>query len=265
MIAGTSADHAFIQIITNTDSYYFRDFSPVYRKRGTLYLGGNTFSKDGLDIHIDDHAVSIHGCIRYADLTPLRYDIMGPFKFFPMQCRHKIISLLHRLEGSLSINGEVIDFTGGTGYIEGDSGTSFPDNYMWIQCNDFYERVCISVSLADVPFAGTQFQGCIGVVYLNGVEYRMATYRGVKVLFCNENRIILKQGNLGLDISIGPGTGHALAAPKNGDMCRAIQERIVCGARFLFTKNSEKLFDQYSKNASFECVKKGVHWQNAHI
>jgi hypothetical protein len=180
---------------------------------------------------------------------------MGPFKYFPMQCRHKISSLHHRLDGSLTINGEIIDFTGGIGYIEGDSGTSFPKSYTWLQYNDFSEKACVTVAVADIPFAGFHFHGCIAVVYLSGVEYRLATYLGVKIIKCNENRIMLKQGNLRLEIEISAGTGHKLAAPENGEMTREIRERIVCGAQFRFMKNGQVLFNRRSKNASFEFVK----------
>ena len=48
-------------------------------------------------------------------------DRMGPFKYFPMECRHRIISMRHTLEGRLKLNGKEIDFTNGLGYIEKDS------------------------------------------------------------------------------------------------------------------------------------------------
>ena len=35
---------------------------------------------------------------------------------------------------------QTIDFTNGVGYIEGDSGTSFPESYVWVHCNDFSEK-----------------------------------------------------------------------------------------------------------------------------
>lgn len=255
VIAGISDDHAFIQVITSRDSYYFKYPLPNYKPGDVIIIGGSGFSKDGIRVNIEQDGVSILGEIKYKNLTPLRYDIMGPFKYLPMQCRHKILSLHHRLSGGLTICGETIDFDNGIGYIEGDSGTSFPKSYTWIQCNDFPEKACVAASVADIPFAGFHFRGCICVVHLNGIEYRMATYLGVRIIRCDEKRIVLSQNKLRLEIEIDAGSGHKLLAPQKGKMIREIRERIVCGARFRFIKNGEVVFDGHSKNASFEYVK----------
>jgi len=251
VIAGASAkEHSFIQIISSKESYYFKF---PYSKPSELFkIGNNTFSTNGMIISIEENDALIYGEIKYSELTPLRYDIMGPFRYVPMQCKHKILSLHHRLNGSLSICGETIDFDGGAGYIEGDFGTSFPKNYIWIQCSDFQENACIVASVADIPFSGLCFRGCICVVSINGVEYRMATYLGVRILCCCEHRIVLKQGSLYLEIEINAGTGQKLIAPENGGMVREIRECIMCGAHFRFIADGKVLFDQSSDKASFE-------------
>ena len=256
IIAGlSSGNHAFIQIITNNKSYYFEYPLTVCKFGETIEIADNTFSSDGVKININENGVLICGEIEYTELTPIKYDIMGPFKYLPMECRHKILSLHHRLDGGLAFNGQFIDFTGGIGYIEGDSGKSFPKSYAWIQCNDFSEKACVSVSIADIPFAGLRFRGCIAVVYFNGAEYRMATYLGVKIICCDENRIIIRQGKLRLDIEIGAGTEYKLIAPDKGKMNREIRECIVCGAKFRFMKGETTLFEQKTTKASFEYVR----------
>jgi len=255
VITGISVNNfAFIQVIANNVSYFFKYETTECEFGEITKIGKNVFSKDGIRIDIENNGVSIKGEIKYTDLTPIRYDIMGPFKFVPMECTHKIASLHHRLEGNLEMNGEIIDFSGGIGYIEGDSGKSFPKSYIWIQSNDFSEKACITVSTADIPFAGFHFRGCICIVYINGIEYRLATYLGVKILVCNENNIVLKQGKLRLEIEIGEGKDHKLIAPVNGKMVKDIYERIICRAKFRFLKNGKVLFEQSSENASFELV-----------
>ena len=256
IIAGLSTgNHAFIQIITNDKSYYLNYPVSVCKFGEIIEIADNIFSSDGVKININENSVLISGEIKYTELTPLKYDIMGPFGYLPMECRHKISSLHHRLDGGLSFNGNFIDFTDGIGYIEGDSGKSFPKSYAWIQFNDFTEKACVSVSIADIPFAGLRFQGCIGIVYVDGVEYRMATYLGVKIICCTENRIVIKQGKFCLDIEIGAGTEYKLIAPDKGDMTREIRECIVCEAKFRFMKGQLILFEQQTERASFEYVR----------
>jgi len=256
VIAGSAADCAFVQIITERASRCLRYPLADFSAGDTVRIGGSMFSKRGIKLDIDRDGVSIHGAIAYAGLTPLKYDVMGPLKYVPMQCRHRIVSLRHSLNGSLELDGEILDFTGGTGYIEGDSGTSFPRDYAWVQCGGFPENACIVASAADIPFAGLHPRGCIGVVYIGGVEYRIATYLGGHAVRCDERRLTLRQRGLLLDIAIEPGAGHALLAPQRGGMEREIHERAACSARFRFVRDGEVLFDRTSDGASVEIMQK---------
>jgi len=77
---------------------------------------------------------------------------------------------------------------------------------------------------------------------------------GVKIIRCDEQRMILQQRKLRLDIEIEPGTSYRLIAPEKNGMSRVIRERIACGARVRFTEGGKVLLDDYSPNASFEYV-----------
>ena len=116
-IVGKANNEEFIQIITNDKSY------------NVPFIGQNKFSTDGIDLNIMYDDLSVKGKLTYSNLSPIKYDIMEPFKFFPMECKHTIVSMRHKLEGKLNFNGKELDFSNGIGYIEGDSGRSFPKNY----------------------------------------------------------------------------------------------------------------------------------------
>lgn len=241
-IPGRFAQGEFIQVITGSSSYY------------VPYIKNNRFTSKGLCLNISEPFLSVKGRVEYLNFTPIKYDIMGPFKFSQMECRHTIVSMRHNLRGSLNINGVEYNFTDGVGYIEGDSGTSFPKSYFWIQSNDFTEKASIMASVADIPFCGMHFKGCICVVFFDSKEYRLATYLGVKILVCNENQLILKQGKYLLQIDISNNSGQKLFAPSNGKMTRTIHESPCCTARFRFHQNSKLLFDMTSHNTSLEVV-----------
>jgi hypothetical protein len=234
-IPGICDGKKFIQVVTDEKSYWFDGF------------GGCSFSAKGAVIDIGD----IKGSIQYEKLTPLKYDIMGPFKYFPMECRHGIISMWHRLSGQVSINGGIINLDGGLGYIETDSGVSFPKSYLWLHCN-FMQDCSVSLSVADIPFAGIRFKGCICAVYHKGREYRLATYLGVQILCCTSELVILKQGKHLLVVNISPRKGHDLPAPQNGRMNRIITECLACPVRVRFFEGGRLLFDYSSDRASFE-------------
>lgn len=255
VIAGRADDGAFIQVLTREGSYYAGYPLSAYRKRNDLQLADSVFAPDGISLAMRHDGIELTGNLRYAHLTPIRGDIMGPFRFFPMQCRHKVISMHHRLAGSVFLNGTEMEFTGGKGYIEGDAGCSFPQSYTWVQCNDFEKDCSIMASAAQIPFAGRQIWGCICVICLDGVEYRLATYLGARILCRDARQLVLAQGDLILRVMFfKPHAGHLLAAPVAGKMGRRIMETPCAPASFTFSKGNRILLREKSMFASYEYV-----------
>ncbi|MCL2213427.1 MAG: hypothetical protein FWB93_06320 [Oscillospiraceae bacterium] len=255
LIPGRAADKAFIQIVTDTTAHIVPfPLSQYSRKGDVVTIGTNRFSPMGVRLNISTPDVALTGKITYSTLTPLKSNIMGPFRFFPMECTHGVVSMGHDIRGKVRLNGVEFHFDGGRGYIESDSGTSFPSDYTWVHCNDFSHRNCsIMVAVARIPFCRTKFWGCITVVHLDGREYRLATYRGVKILRCTRKSIVLKQGRHELSITLDE-SGHSLSlpAPSLGKMSNLIREKLSCGAHFRFTEGSKILFDGWSSLASHE-------------
>lgn len=255
IIAGRTNDGAFIQVITQEDSYHTDYPLSAYRKDKHLQIGDNIFSLNGISLSIHHKNIEITGHLRYDEITPIGGDIMGPFRLFPMQCRHTIVSMNHQLKGSVFLNGKEIDFTGGKGYIEGDSGRSFPKSYTWIHCNDFDQNCSIMASVAHIPFFFLRFWGCICVVCLNGVEYRLATYHRARILHRDARQLVLAQKDLTLRILfLQPHSGHTLVAPIKGKMARIIREVPSSPAYFEFRQGNRILFQAKSLFASYENV-----------
>lgn len=253
LIPGRSRDTAFIQVVTDDRVWHVGYPLSDYHKGNVVTIAGNRFTRDGIRLNIHGEGLNLAGELAYTNLTPLKSDIMGPFRFFPMECRHSVISMGHRVVGSLNLNGEPLNFKG-RGYIEGDSGRSFPKSYTWVQCNAFGDDTSVMASIARVPFAGLHFTGCIAVVFYNGKEYRLATYRGVHIAESTANRIELRQGGLRLTVEVPEYHGHGLRAPDKGLMRRMIHETPSCPARFRFWHGGQLLFDRTSRYASFEYV-----------
>lgn len=71
-----------------------------------------------LSIHTEELAVE--GRLSYGALTPLKYDIMGPFSLAPfMECCHSVWSMQHSVFGRIMLNGESYEFDHALGYWEG--------------------------------------------------------------------------------------------------------------------------------------------------
>jgi hypothetical protein len=263
---------AFLQIIMNESSYsipFSIDNFSIDRRRRIIRLGNNSFGRKGIKININTADIRIQGLINYGKISPIRYNIMGYFKYFPfMECKHEILSMYHKVYGCIICNGRKYNFKPGTGYVEKDLGYSFPKTYQWVQCSQFAENLCsVFLSIADIPYHGINFTGCICNILYQGREYRLATYLGVKILKNTKKEICLKQSRYLLRIfldektsgAIGEASGntsfsHELFAPVKGDMTRIIKEQhLICG-RFMLYKKKELIFDLTSSNVSYEYV-----------
>lgn len=248
---------AFIQIITNTNSYNieysFSQFK-VSKNKLIIKIGKNIFCEEYIYLDIKNKYIMCKGKIFFSKFTPIKYNIMGIFGLFPfMECNHGVVSLYHKLKGEMNINNNLINFNNGLGYIEKDWGSSFPKKYAWLQSNNFNnQKCCVLVSIAEIPFLGFNFKGCICVVYYKDKEYRLATYNGVRIIKCDKKSLILEQKKYRLEIFIEENSAQKLLAPNNGNMARTIHENACCTARFIFIDNNNIVFDYESTSTSFE-------------
>lgn len=245
---------ATIQIITNRSSYcaiYPYDEFEINQKKLYLKVGNCKFSSHGIEVNICTDDITASGELRFGQLSPLRYDIMGPFRYVPfMECRHSVFSMSHTVSGCVTINGITLDFNQAAGYIEGDRGRSFPEKYAWTHCS--FDRGSIMLSVAEIPYMGMKFTGIIGVVLLDHHEYRIATYLGAKVISIGNGKISVQQGEYFLSAELVQKYEAPLRAPNHGKMSRIIRESLLCTAHYSFEKDGEALLDFSSDLASFE-------------
>ena len=214
-------------------------------------IGANQFSRQGCRLDVRADNLTVQGELRFGELAPIAYDIMGPFKFVPfMECRHSVFSMKHRVEGSISINGKEYTFTDGIGYMEGDRGHSFPRDYLWTQCS--FRSGSIMLSVADIPFCGCHFTGVIGVIHHRGKEYRLATYLGARAVKIRDGEAVIRQGSKTLFVRWLEERGHPLAAPVAGAMNRTIRESAACKTSYHFQEKARTVFEFTSSMASFE-------------
>lgn len=243
---------ASLQIITD-DAVFNIPFkvSKYTEKSLSVKLGDCIFSEKGIFLNYRNEKLSLSGSLDFGILSPISYDIMGPFAMVPfMQCRHSVYSMRHTINGEIAINGSAFNFYNGIGYIEGDRGRSFPERYIWTQC--CFGSNSLMLSVADIPFLGISFTGIIGVVLLNGKEYRIATYLGARVKSINDNTVTVKQGGFELTAKLLEKNPHPLFAPVNGNMSRTVHESASCKAYYRFSYNNKPLCEFTCDTASFE-------------
>lgn len=244
----TGRPGASLQVITRGQSWWldYPEQELQFRRR-PLYmrLGESCFSEYGLDLNVEREGLSLHGSLNFGALTPLSSDIMGFFRFFPMECRHEVFSMKHPVAGTLTLNGAELTFS--AGYLEGDSGRSFPKRYLWSQC--LWDRGSIMLAVATIP---PGFTGCLCAVLHGGREYRLGTYRGGRAVRWSEKGAELRQGKLRLRMDVLEQHPQPLHAPAAGVMGRVVRESLCATVRYRFWVGGELLFDHTDPCASFE-------------
>jgi len=263
--------HSFVQVIDGIKGWtgYFdfplEDFKPE-RDRFDVSIGANRFSMEGLEVDLKGKEHNIKGRLSFSDLElfPKKFfspGIMGPFTFVPgMECYHGVVSMGHRLEGKLSIDDELREFDGGNGYIEKDWGRSFPESWIWLQCNNF-ERSDISLmfSVAKVPWLGKYFTGFLSFLKVGKQVHRFATYTGAKVkgflLEDNEMHLEIKDGKYVLSIKAMQRNAGELAAPVHGSMDRRIKESVDSDIQVLLRdRNGKQIVASLGRRAGLEIM-----------
>ncbi|MBN2049713.1 MAG: hypothetical protein JW760_04655 [Spirochaetales bacterium] len=249
--------HAFIQVIDGVsgETWYSRfplqDFHWT-REPFSVTLGENRFSLQGSSVHLRQEDLTLDAEITYDAASPfprsLRWPgIMGPYSFVPfMECNHGVVSMDHRVSGKVELNDRPVNFAGGRGYIEKDWGSSFPEAWIWLQCNNFENSPGTSfmLSLAKIPWLGKSFLGFLSFLYYQGRVYRFATYNGSRysdVRFDGLNlELTLSGGDGNLEVRALMSRAGELKAPSRGSMARRIKESIDSEVTLRFSATKEK-------------------------
>lgn len=241
-----------IQIITKDGAWIIPYAADDFRRgRRSIKIGNNRFGEKGFQLAIHTPELTAKGSIGFGPLSPLKYDIMGPFSLVPfLECRHSVFSMRHTVRGKIQVNGQKYDFSNAWGYWEGDQGRSFPSEYAWTQC--CFADGSLMLSVADIPLTGFHFTGVICAVLYKNREYRLGTYLGAKATQISRGRIRITQGNLELEARLLRRTEKVLKAPKEGDMVRTVRESVACSAFYRFRQGKRTLFEFETDRASFE-------------
>jgi tocopherol cyclase len=258
--------HAFIQVLDGKkrwSRYYKFDIHSFVAAAGIfeISIGENHFSKDSFTINVP----GIKGCLRFKNSVPwpshwYSPGIMGPYTFVPfMECYHGIVSMDHAVYGQLEVEGEIIDFDNGRGYIEKDWGRSFPKAYVWMQSNHFTTPgVSLKASVAKIPWIGKSFVGFIAGILIHDRLLRFTTYNRslLRKLNIDSKRVelILENKNYCLEIMVLRDAATSLASPIRGFMEGRIEESMSSSIDVSVTdkKTGRGIFRDCGRNAAIE-------------
>jgi hypothetical protein len=261
--------HAFIQYNdgkTGKSSYFRYNISEFSfdSKKLKIRIGNSTFTTEGISLDLSNESFSIKGEIFYsAILKPpsniLMPGIMGWYSYVPwMECNHGVISVTHDLSGSLTVNGDLRQMSGGKGYIEKDWGISFPESWLWMQCNSFTSQSASAmISVAKIPWRGSYFIGFVAFFSLNGKTSILATYNGARIESLKRTgkdttRVVIRKGEMVVKAEIVKNGEGVLKAPASGMMNNTIKESIASDVSLEVYNHGKIIFSEYGTRAGYE-------------
>jgi hypothetical protein len=265
--------HAFVQILNgvNGQSIYqtfdYRQFHAAAPGKFEVSIVDNVFTANSLKLAITNPELQVNGELQFEQVTPwpvsiLSPGIMGWYGWVPfMECYHGVVSLDHRIQGWLEVNGTRTDFTGGRGYTEKDWGQSFPKAWVWMQTNHFSRPgTSLTASAANIPWRKTEFNGFIAGLWTDHHLHRFATYTGARLDECivtdTEARMVVSDRSKRLELLAVRAEGGMLRAPTATQMDRRISETLSAQVRVkLFKRKGDHWtveFDDTGRYAGLE-------------
>lgn len=231
--------HAFIQFQDNLrhDTAYIR--YPIDELKWktdpfVLQIGKNELSQKGMILDFAIDGVPVRGEFVFGFFSPIKQsllkpNIMGWLTFFPNECNHSIISMDHKVNGSIQIGDKSRKITDANGYIEKDWGTGFPNEYVWVQAH-VQKNSSVVFSYASVPILGKYAKGFFLVLHHDGKEFRFTSIEGsrLKEFHVSEDSfdvVIIKSG-MRLKLKVKQFNPVSLASPKHGEMKSIIKESL---------------------------------------
>lgn len=223
-------------------------------------------SEKGVKAHLADEENDLLVDLSFGEFLTLKQSlyspsIMGPLEYIKVPCSHDIVSMQHSVRGTVTVNGEKVTLTDGTGYLEKDRGSTFPDRYIWAQSNSFIEdeKYSLSMAVADIDFNIVELTGAIAVFHDGINEHRFATYQGTfsKVTMDEDQQgytVRLKDVKKSLTVRVSLNNSHELIAPMKDGMDYPIKETVKAEISVTFKEKNRETVHLFTKNGAAEAV-----------
>ncbi|WP_200266556.1 tocopherol cyclase family protein [Clostridium yunnanense] len=265
--------HSFIQVLKGHEkSFKYIKFNKNQFKASSsefnFQVGKSTFSLNGISLDINQQYERIFGTLYFDNIvtwpdSAINPGSMGFYNYLSfMQCYSQVCAVDGNIRGKLSINGRLVDFTGGKLYIEKNWGKAFPYSYIWAQGNSFKEgdgSVTCSIAHIPMPFPIKSFTGFLIGIYAKGKVYKFTSINKSSLsISWEEEKIILKTYNknyfLKIEAFYKTETFMKLYAPRDGKMMPVASETLqgILNVTLFDKKRGDMIFSDRCSSAGIE-------------
>lgn len=264
----TQDSHSFIQFQSSIDhqTHYVKyPLDACYWEENpfTLHIGMNQLSEEKMVLDLNTETLRVKGTFYFDTFRPIRRsvlksNIMGFLSYLPNECNHSIISMYHKVQAQVEINGKRMILQDANGYIEKDWGTHFPKRYVWCQSMNS-QGDSLVFSHATVPMLGRFATGFFALLHLHGDEYRFSSIEFSRMLDFHTRAegfdAYFRKGNTHVQLACTAYNPIPLRAPRAGAMDQFIKESLDGKLELVLKKDGKVNFFK-SHRASMD-----VHWE----
>lgn len=220
-----------LNIKSKKQIYDFNDCS-VNLTDQKIKIGSNVISLKSIKLELDNVELSL----MISKQQPYTYkglgkNILGPLHYIPfVECKHSILNIKSRFTGKIFIEGKTNNLTGEC-YQEKDWGTSFPEEYFWIQANKFNNKdITFQFAYAKPKWLLFKPTTYIGFLMIDNRKINLNGIGNTKIRIDKLNayvvRLSLTHKKYIIKIRLKSGPTTELKGPLNGEMKKVIKESL---------------------------------------
>lgn len=264
--------YAFIQISSDIPhmnhiiKYPMESFSYT---NDSVVIENNILSRDFIQLDLNEEHFHLKGKINFSQGKQLETKfwspgLMGPFKLLPfLKSYHEVLSLTHTIMGEINFNNKAINFDEGKGALDKDWGKSFPNVWIWMQCNHFQNHdAAIMVGVARMPVYFNYYTAFAMPFYFNDKVETYANYTGAHIAklyrYKGYIHLIITEKSKVIDLKIFGKEDIPLVASPMGNLIRDVYEytgakvevKVTQGGRVVFEDIGEYAYLKIGGNTS---------------
>lgn len=255
--------YAFIQISSDIPNmnhiikYPMESFSYT---NDSVVIENNILSRDFIQLDLNEEHFHLKGKINFSQGKQLETKfwspgLMGPFKLLPfLKSYHEVLSLTHTIMGEINFNNKEINFNEGKGALDKDWGKSFPNVWIWMQCNHFQNHdAAIMVGVARMPVYFNYYTAFAMPFYFNDKVETYANYTGAHIAklyrYKGYIHLIITEKSKVIDLKIFGKEDIPLVASPMGNLIRDVYEYTGAKVEIKVTQGGRVVFEDIGEYA----------------
>lgn len=154
-----------------------------------VHFGQSVINKENIILDVQNAEGALSGHLELEHVVDLNRSflqpgMMGIYKYVPfMEFYQEVVVLRASTVGVINVDGEEVDFTGGSCYIQKQWGSKFPNIWVWAQCSGFDDAndTTLTLGIARLKVLFNYYTAFTIPIYYNEQVEIFSNYNGGQI------------------------------------------------------------------------------------